>query len=51
MNYDYGSRDPEFMRIIRSVIEKVLRIQKVSKGEYEVILMQGSGSFGIEATM
>ena len=49
---DYGSRDKKFTDIIREVREKVLHLGGVSKEEgYETILMQGSGTFGIESVI
>lgn len=29
----------------------ILKICKVEKGDYEVILLQGSGTYGVEATL
>lgn len=51
MNYDYGSRDPQFIQIIKDIRDDILKICEVEKGEYECILLQGSGSYGVEATL
>src|SRR5262245_48233806 len=52
MLHDYGSRDTKFVTIVREVREKLLQLGEVSKEKgYETIIMQGSGTFGIEATL
>lgn len=51
MNYDFGSRDPQFIKIIKDIRQKLLDISYVSDKEYTSILMQGSGTFGVEATL
>ncbi len=48
---DLGSRDVEFIRTIREVRDELLRLAGVSAGEYEAILMQGSGTFALEAVL
>ena len=49
---DLGSRDPEFIGVVRRVREKLLRVAGVSQDDgYEAILLQGSGTFGIEAVL
>jgi len=39
MNFDYGSRDPNFIAIIEKVRNGLLDICKLKKGKYECILM------------
>ncbi len=52
MMHDLGSRDGEFIRIVREVRERLLAIGYVSQEEgYEAVLMQGSGTFGIESVI
>lgn len=52
MLHDLGSRDEAFIRIVRDIREQLLDLGGVSqKKGYEAILMQGSGTFGIEATI
>lgn len=52
MLHDYGSRDSKFVNIVKEVREKLLQLGEVSKEKgYETIIMQGSGTFGIEATI
>ncbi len=47
---DLGSRDSEFIHIVRHVRERLLRVAGVSQQRgFEAIPMQGSGTFGIEA--
>lgn len=52
MLHDLGSRDPKFLRIVKEVREHLLSIGGVSQATgYECILMQGSGTFGVESTI
>lgn len=54
MLYDYGSRDSEFLNIIKEVRHKLLKIglsNEDKKNDFEVVLMQGSGTFGNEAVL
>ena len=48
---DLGSRDFEFISTVREIRECLLDIGGVKKGEYEAILMQGSGTFAVEAVV
>lgn len=48
---DAGSRDREFIAIVQGIREKLLSISGAGAGTYEAILMQGSGTFGIEAVL
>ena len=49
---DYGSRDLFFITTIRETREKLLEITGLSQEKgYEAIIMQGSGTFGIESTI
>lgn len=48
---DLGSRDFEFIRLIREIRDNLLSIGQVHKGEYEAILMQGSGTFSLESVV
>ena len=51
MNYDYGSRDPQFLQIVKEIREKLLSISKVNNQTHTTVLMQGSGTFGVEAVL
>jgi 2-aminoethylphosphonate-pyruvate transaminase len=48
---DLGSRDSEFIEIIADVRRRLLELGSVANGEYETILMQGSGTFAIESVI
>lgn len=51
MMYDYGSRDPDFGRIVEEIKLRLLRIAGVSPREYAAVVVQGSGTFAVEATL
>ena len=49
---DLGSRDSEFLTIVRQIRAKLLDIAGVAEsGNFEAILMQGSGTFGVESVI
>ncbi len=49
---DLGSRDIEFIGLVQEIRNELLNIAGVSQsGGYECVLVQGSGTFGIEAVM
>lgn len=49
---DLGSRDESFIEIVRGIRCELLRLAGVSQESgYEAILLQGSGTFGIEAVV
>ena len=49
---DLGSRDTEFIGAVRELRDELLRVAGVSQqGGYEAILMQGSGTFSVEAVI
>ena len=49
---DLGSRDSAFLDIVRQIRAKLLDIAGVSQsGGFEAILMQGSGTFGVESVI
>lgn len=48
---DFGSRDYAFIQTIREVRDELLGLAGVSAGDYEAILMQGSGTFALEAVL
>ena len=47
---DLGSRDAEFINIVKDVRQRLVALGDGVE-EYTTILMQGSGTFGIEATL
>jgi 2-aminoethylphosphonate-pyruvate transaminase len=52
MLVDMGSRDDEFIAIVRDIRRQLLALGGVSQAQgYEAVLMQGSGTFGIEAVL
>ena len=50
MLLDLGSRDPEFITIVREVRQRLVELA-MGQGSHTTILMQGSGTFGIEAVL
>lgn len=49
---DLGSRDSEFITLVREVRDELLAVGEVSQAlGYEAVLMQGSGTFGIESVL
>lgn len=49
---DLGSRDAEFIESVRQVRDGLLRLGGVSKEVgFETVLMQGSGTFGVESVI
>lgn len=50
-NIDLGSRDKEFMNLIETVQKKIYKLGDIPKNEYDIIFMQGAGTFGIESVI
>ena len=48
---DLGSRDSEFISIVQDVRQKLLTLAHVGRPDYESIIIQGSGTFGIESVI
>lgn len=49
---DLGSRDDEFIGMVRSIRERLLQVAGVSQAKgFEAILMQGSGTFAVESVI
>ena len=49
---DLGSRDSEFIKVVHDIRKALLALAGVSQNSgYEAILMQGSGTFGIESVI
>jgi 2-aminoethylphosphonate-pyruvate transaminase len=52
MLHDTGSRDDEFIASVREIRHQLLQLGGVSQPQgYEAILMQGSGTFGVESVL
>lgn len=50
MVHDWGSRDAEFIRINRSVLDRITDIAD-ARGTHTTVPMQGSGTFAVEAML
>jgi 2-aminoethylphosphonate-pyruvate transaminase len=48
---DLGSRDPEFLAVVRDIRRRLLELGHVAHGGYEAVLMQGSGTFAVESVL
>lgn len=51
MLHDLGSRDVAFIETVRQVRTGLLALGHVSEPDYTTVIMQGSGTFGVEATL
>ena len=52
MQRDIGSRDTDFVELVAGIRSELLRIAGVSREQgYEAVLIQGSGSFGLESVI
>jgi len=47
---DLGSRDTEFIEVIKDVRQRLVRLG-ANSDEYTAVLIQGSGTYGIESTL
>ena len=48
---DLGSRDIAFISVVREIRKQLLKLAHVEAPEYETVIMQGSGTFGIESVI
>ncbi len=48
---DLGSRDFDFINIVRNIRQQLLELGEVDDQGYEGIIIQGSGTYGIEAVL
>src|SRR5258707_8076268 len=48
---DLGSRDYEFISLVKDVRKRLLGLGGVAAPAYECIIMQGSGTFSVEAVI
>jgi len=51
MLHDLGSRDQLFINTIAEVRTELLKVAGADPNKYDVVLMQGSGTFGVEAVI
>jgi 2-aminoethylphosphonate-pyruvate transaminase len=49
--FDLGSRDPVFISIVEQIRRKLLKLADAEVPDYEAIIIQGSGTFGIESVI
>lgn len=48
---DLGSRDSEFIGLVKDIRHKLIELGQADPDEYTTVLMQGSGTFGLEAVV
>ena len=48
---DVGSRDPEFLAVVREIRDELVDLAQASARGYEAVLVQGSGTFALEAVV
>ncbi len=48
---DLGSRDFEFIELVKDIRRRLVALGECRDGSYEAVLMQGSGTFSIEAVL
>ncbi len=48
---DLGSRDSEFIGSVKDIRHKLVELGQADTDEYTTVLMQGSGTFGLEAVV
>ena len=51
MMRDLGSRDREFLEIVRDIRKRLVALGDAREGDYECVLMQGSGTFAVESVI
>ena len=48
---DLGSRDTEFIRVVKTIRSRLLEIAGVSPEVFTTVLLQGSGTYAVEAVL
>lgn len=48
---DLGSRDREFLLLVKDIQNRLLKLAEISSEKYSAVLMQGSGTFGLESVI
>ena len=48
---DLGSRDAEFLAVVRRIRSGLLEVANAPAGEWSCVPVQGSGTFGIESVI
>lgn len=51
MMFDHCTWDDDYKQITQKIRKNLLRLAKVSPEEYTAVLMQGSGTFGVESVL
>lgn len=51
MLHDYGSRDRLFAEAVARVRSRLVKLARVDERKFTAVIMQGSGTFGVEATL
>ena len=51
MMRDVGSRDTEYLEVVRAIRRRLLELGNVADGNYEGVLMQGSGTFAVQSVI
>ena len=51
MLFDHCTWDDDYKAITQEIRSKLLKLAHVSEDEYTAVLMQGSGTFGVEAVL
>ena len=49
MMFDHCTWDDDYKKITQEIREKLLQLAHVQESEYTTVLMQGSGTFGVES--
>ncbi len=49
--FDLGSRDYTFIQLVQEIRNELLELAHAQSPEYETIIVQGSGTFGVESTI
>ena len=51
MLHDLGSRDEAFIGVVRDIRRRLVALGGVTEPDYTAVLMQGSGTFSLEAVL
>ena len=51
MMFDHCTWDDDYKKITLEIIDELLNLAHVDKEKYTAVLMQGSGTFGVEAVL
>ena len=51
MLFDHCTWDDDYKQITQKIRRNLLKLAKASEDEYTVVLMQGSGTFGVESVL